>query len=169
MTNLVSILTAETKTLKDQYIEFTQEWAASDFVKKTEWVKEYYVFMDTKYRNKEFMAANRVYFNPEYREEYLANYRDQFDKMPKEILSGDVEKYIEKQVEKAKKHYAASILKLAARVQSKGLNQDKLRATTSHIGVNIDTILTDGEKSVKAFTILAHGMINRPHYRYLIK
>lgn len=169
MTNLVSILTAETQSLKEQYIEFTQEWAASDFVKKTEWVKEYYVFMDTKYKNKEYMAANACYYNPEYREEYLANYRDQFDKMPKEILSGDVEKYIEKQVENAKKHYAASILKLAARVQSKGLNQDKLRATTSHIGVNIDTILTDGEKSVKAFTILAHGEINRPHYRYLIK
>jgi 5'(3')-deoxyribonucleotidase len=169
MTNLVSILTAETKSLKEQYIDFTYSWAASDFTKKTEWLKEYYVFMDTKYRNKEYMAANRVYFNPEYREEYLSKYRDQFDNMPKEIISGDIEKYIEKQVEKAKKHYANSIIKLASRVQQKGLNQDKIKATTSHIGVNIDTILTDGDKSVKAFTILAHGEINRPHYRYLIK
>ena len=169
MKNLVSILTEETQSLKEQYIEFTQEWAASDFVKKTEWLKEYYVFMETKYRNKEYMAANRVYFNPEYREEYLSKYRDEFDKMPKEILSGDVEKYIEKQVEKAKKHYEQSIIKLAARVQQKGLNQDKLKATTSHIEVNIDTILTDGEKSIRAFTILAAGEINRPHYRYLIK
>lgn len=169
MTNLVSILTAETQSLKEQYIQFTQEWAANEFDKLTEWLKEYNFFMETKYKNKEYMAKNRVYFNPEYREEYLTKYRDIFDNMPKEILSGNVEKYIEKQIENAKKHYTNSILKLAARVQQKGLNENNLKATTSHIGVNIDTTLTDGEKLVKAFTVLAAGEINRPHYRYLIK
>jgi len=45
----------------------------------------------------------------------------------------------------------------------------KLKVQTSHIDVNIDTTLTDGEKTIKAFTILAEGAIQRPHYRYLIK
>jgi hypothetical protein len=35
--------------------------------------------------------------------------------------------------------------------------------------VNIDMTLTDGEKTVKAFTIIAEGQIQRPHYRYLVK
>jgi hypothetical protein len=29
--------------------------------------------------------------------------------------------------------------------------------------------LSDGEKVVKAFTIIAEGTIQRPHYRYLVK
>ena len=36
-------------------------------------------------------------------------------------------------------------------------------------GINIDTIISDGEKQVKAQTICAWGEIQRPHYRYLVK
>jgi hypothetical protein len=46
---------------------------------------------------------------------------------------------------------------------------EKLVVETSHIGVNINTTLTDGEKTVRAFTIIASGEIQRPHYRYLVK
>jgi len=35
--------------------------------------------------------------------------------------------------------------------------------------VNIETTLTDGEKMVRAYTIIAEGQVQRPHYRYLIK
>ena len=37
------------------------------------------------------------------------------------------------------------------------------------IGVNIESIITDGTKTVRAWTIVAEGEIQRPHYRYLIK
>ena len=47
--------------------------------------------------------------------------------------------------------------------------ETKLKVKTSHIGVNIDTILSDGEKQVREITIVASGEIQRPHYRYLIK
>jgi hypothetical protein len=37
------------------------------------------------------------------------------------------------------------------------------------VGVNFETTLSDGEKIVRAFTIVASGEIQKPHYRYLIK
>jgi len=58
---------------------------------------------------------------------------------------------------------------LAARIEKKGLNVEKIKTVTSHIGVNLETTLTDGTKTVRAWTIVASGEIQRPHYRYLIK
>ena len=66
-------------------------------------------------------------------------------------------------------HYENSILKLALRIEAKELNQDKLEMVTSHIDVNISTTITDGDKTVRAWTIIAEGPIQRPHYRYLVK
>jgi hypothetical protein len=66
-------------------------------------------------------------------------------------------------------HYENSIVKLAYRIEKKGLNLDKITVKTSHIGVNINTWITDGEQTVHAYTIIASGEIQRPHYRYLIK
>lgn len=65
--------------------------------------------------------------------------------------------------------YISSIKKLATRISEKNLNQDKLIITTAHIGINIETTFTDGTNVIKAWTIVAEGDIQRPHYRYLIK
>ena len=70
---------------------------------------------------------------------------------------------------KAEQHYQASILKLADRIQKKGLVVDEIKVQTAHVGLNINTTLTDGQKTVRAFTIIAEGEIQRPHYRYLVK
>jgi hypothetical protein len=66
-------------------------------------------------------------------------------------------------------HYENSILKLALRIEKKELNQDKLEMVTSHIDINIETIISDGKQSVRAWTIIAEGPVQRPHYRYLVK
>ena len=66
-------------------------------------------------------------------------------------------------------HYENSLMKLASRIQAKNLNQDKLSMQTSHLGVDIETTITDGDKTVRAWTIIAQGEIQRPHYRYLVK
>lgn len=80
------------------------------------------------------------------------------------------EKLIEKVTEQTQAYYEASINKLAFRLEQKyNFNLDNLKVTTSHIGVNIETTLTDGVQIVRAFTIIAEGEIQRPHYRYLIK
>jgi ribosome-binding ATPase YchF (GTP1/OBG family) len=84
-------------------------------------------------------------------------------------LSKSFEQYLESEINESIEHYNQSIIKLAARIEKKGLNLNTLNVKTSYIDVNIETILTDGVKTVKAFTIIASGTIQRPHYRYLIK
>jgi len=80
-----------------------------------------------------------------------------------------LEKFTAKELKKAVAHYEASIVKLASRIEAKGLDLTNLKVVTSSIGVNININLTDGVKTVNAYTIVAQGEIQQPHYRYLIK
>jgi DNA anti-recombination protein RmuC len=79
------------------------------------------------------------------------------------------EKYIQKELKKADQHYETSLKKLTNRIELKNLNIEKMKIVTGYVGVNINMTLSDGEKVVKAFTIIAEGTIQRPHYRYLVK
>jgi len=126
----------------------TKEWAVSDFNLMREWAANY--------------AAGRYGYGEASKKYY---------RLPHHVVNsyGVVDTHIKLLVKAAEKHYDESINKLAYRIEQKGLNIDKIYVQTSHIGVNINTILTDGEKTVKAFTIIASGDIQRPHYRYLIK
>lgn len=56
-----------------------------------------------------------------------------------------------------------------AGAKAKYLEKTKTVAFRCPLGVNIETTITDGVKKVRAFTIVAEGEIQRPHYRYLIK
>ena len=40
---------------------------------------------------------------------------------------------------------------------------------STYLDPNMSTIITDGKKVVRAFTIIASGAIQKPHYRYLVK
>lgn len=149
---LVEILKAETKSLKEQYIEKTKEWAKDHH--------QYLVKLKNEYCSKEFI------------EKYGKNHYYETEKLVyrmSSVIYSPVENYIEKNVKLAELHYEDSILKLANRIEKKGLVVENIKATTSHVGVNINTTLTDGVKSVRAFTIVASGAVQRPHYRYLIK
>ena len=148
MTNLIEILKKETETLKVQYVEMTEKWAVKEFEYLRQWAKDYNA---GKFG---FGEASKKYYRLPY---YIVN------------SNGKVEQHIEKMVNQAIEHYEFSIEKLAARIEKKGLNQENIKTVTSHIGVNIETTLTDGNKTVRAFTIIAEGQIQRPHYRYLIK
>lgn len=158
MKNLIEILTAETQSLKEQYIQHTEKWATEEFARLKKWISDYAKWQNEVYDRKV----------PALRNEFMKKQRI-MDRMPVEIYRNQIDGFVANQIENAKKHYEQSIKKLAARVEKKELNVDLLKATTTHIGVNIDTTLTDGDKTVRAFTILAIGDINRPHYRYLIK
>ena len=148
MTTLIQTLTAQTQSLKDQYISMTSDWAAKEF--------------DTL---REFVADHRAGRNG-----YTWSSKKYWS-LPSYILDpkGKVETHIEKAVKAATMHYEESIEKLAARIEKKGLDQSSIKIETTHLGVNIETVLTDGKKTVRAFTIIAQGEIQRPHYRYLVK
>jgi hypothetical protein len=44
-----------------------------------------------------------------------------------------------------------------------------MKIISGTVGVNINITLTDGDKTVRAYTIVAEGEIQKPHYRYLVK
>jgi hypothetical protein len=155
MKKLIEILKRETKSLKKQYIEMTCKWADSNYDRMSS-------------TNESQIISTRGYKNQYGRMEHTkASYS--FWCSIYSIVVGGKENYIAKQKKEAEQHYEGSIEKLALRIVQKKINITSLKVKTSHIGVNIDTILSDGDISVKAFTIIAGGLVQRPHYRYLIK
>lgn len=78
------------------------------------------------------------------------------------------EGFIAREVKAAEIHYSNSIVKLADAIAKKGMGDD-LTITSARVGVNFEATITDGRKTVRAFTIVAEGQIQRPHYRYLVK
>jgi hypothetical protein len=79
------------------------------------------------------------------------------------------DQYLEKEIKKAENHYESSLQKLTSRIQLKGLNVETMKIISGTVGVNINITLTDGDKTVRAYTIVAEGEIQKPHYRYLVK
>ena len=148
MTNLINILKAETESLRIQYIDAVQKWAKEEFYELRAWAKRYHAG--------EFgfgVASKKYYRIPS----YIVN-------------SGDnIQRHIDAMTKEAEAHYEQSMEKLAYRIAKKGLNEERLVVHTAHVGVNIETVLTDGDKYVRAFTIIASGSVQKPHYRYLIK
>lgn len=174
MSNLIEILKKETESLKIQFLKMTADWANSFYKvceerkswNEAKWCEFYGLQPEMKNAgtSSQFLGFPRGFYNTK-----QARVFDK-DKKNIRIVTGiSAEKFTEKEMNKAELHYEDSINKLANRIEEKGLNQDNLTAVTSHIDVNINTTLTDGIKTVKAFTIIASGPVQRPHYRYLIK
>jgi hypothetical protein len=174
MQKLIEILKSETETLRVQYLEKTKEWATNYYNvckqrknwKEVQWCKFFGLTPEIKNQNTnmQLLGYPKGFYNTEKSRE-LHRYQNEIHR----TLTLGLEKYIEKELKYAEMHYESSIIKLADRIDKKGLKQDKITVVTSHIGVNINTTLTDGEKTVREFTIIAEGEIQRPHYRYLIK
>ena len=146
MESIISQLTQETKELKIAYIKETAEWAKEEFKRLRLIVEQYEKDCD--------VSIEKKYYSIPY---FVVN------------NNGDMNKFISIQTQKAEKHYKKSIEKLAVRVLKKGLNTNSLKMSTSYLDPNISTIITDGEKTVRAYTIIASGRIQKPHYRYLVK
>jgi hypothetical protein len=142
------LLKKETESLKIQYLEMTKKWAEKEFYILRKWATDYNA---GKFG---FGESSKKYYRLPY---YIVN------------SNGKVEQHVNEMEKIAIEHYEFSIEKLAERIIKKGLNQDNLKIVTSHIGVNIETTINDGNKTVRAFTIIAEGEIQKPHYRYLVK
>jgi len=174
MKQITEILRKETQTLKETYFEMTKKWSQKYFNltmsrknwKEVDWCN--YFGLTPKVCNKgmscEFLGFPDGFFNTKESKKY-----DNAKKEIRSLSNMGLEKFIEKELKKAENHYESSLLKLAHRIELKKLNIDKMSVVTGYVGVNIDMTLSDGEKTVKAFTIIAEGDIQRPHYRYLVK
>ena len=177
--NLIKKLTSETKELKKAYLTKIENWAKNEFKQLNELSKldqyglgetlgiEYYTktcrFTGLKVRS--FSKINGVSF---YNHKVSLKLDRLQNKIRKCINLGETG-YIKKEIEAGKKHYNNSIEKLAARIEKKGLNKKSLKLKTSFLDPNINTQITDGKKTVNAYTIIASGPVQKPHYRYLVK
>lgn len=172
--NLVEILKSQTQELKESYVEQSIEYAKKEFdviVERVDWKEEDWAnFLGVETRvanegsNTEFVTFYRGFYNSSESRKYY-RLRDEANR----VYRMGKEEYLNRVEKKAVDHYENSILKLANRIQKKGLNEESLHVETARVGVNLETTLTDGEKTVRAWTIVAWGDVQRPHYRYLIK
>lgn len=174
MDKLITLLTEQTTTLKEQYIQKTIEWSETFFnkiIERSKWNEEKwanYLGVPTRIANPNsvmsFVTFHYGFYNTKKSRIYDKEKREIYS-----ILKLGKSEYIQKNIRNAEIHYKNSIIKLSERISKKKLNIDNLKMSTSHIGVNINTTITDDEKIVKAFTILAYGDVQKPHYRYLVK
>jgi hypothetical protein len=78
------------------------------------------------------------------------------------------EAWIKKATDAAYAHYNNSISKLTDRLTKKGIGSN-FNIKASRLGVNFEMIIEDDHTIVRAWTIVASGHIQRPHYRYLVR
>lgn len=149
---LISTLKEQTETLRVEYTTKVADWAKSEFA-----------------RTEAFIAQNVIVYREKF-DSYKAYdaFLTKRNRLALVVERG-VEAYVAREVALAEQHYQDSILKLAARIEKKGLNKEALVIKTARVSVNIETTFTDGVKTVRAWTIIASGPCVRPHYRYLIK
>lgn len=152
--DLVQLLKKETETLRIQYLAKSEQWAKNNF---DSMLKSDFLFLQ---------QPSGKYFSTRWGKTRAEEARI---RNTVNTLNKGLDAYVKNTHDLAELHYESSIHKLAARIQRKNLDLNNLTVVTSHIGVNIETTLTDGVQSVRAFTIIAEGEIQRPHYRYLIK
>lgn len=151
-------LKKETTDLRDIYVQKVKDWAVLNHQAANTKAEEYSKLSATKRAAGKDFNFNRYYTLQKW---YYGS--------GSYMLRMNVDNYVKKEADKALFHYEGSIDKLAIRILKKGLNPDKITITSASVGVNISATITDGDKTVRAWTIVASGDIQRPHYRYLIK
>jgi hypothetical protein len=163
---LIEMLRKETETLRVQYIEKTKEYAASSFAQLEKVAASPWPAY-TDFATPGFVKSAERWCDYQ----QGINYRKATDAKNRamNIMRAGYDVFEAREVKNAELHYENSIIKLALRIVKKGLDQTALTMGTSHIGVNIETTINDGTKTVRAWTIIASGPCVRPHYRYLIK
>ena len=80
--------------------------------------------------------------------------------------------FVTKSEDNARQHYIDSTIKLADRLRRKGVTDSVVMHITSEridIAGNIAINIYFDDQTVKASTIWAHGPIQSPHFRYLVK
>ena len=89
------------------------------------------------------------------------------DKLYK-LKSYGLSNFIDRELKDANKHYLFSVEKLANRLIEKGVTGD-FQIKSGRVGVNFEIVITHDGKTTRAWTIIASGEVQRPHYRYLVK
>lgn len=167
--NLTELIKNETADLLTEYLVQVRVWSNTEFKsieKKLETPRRTYgSFFDhlTPEERRNAWATRTAEAHCAHR-----SYNTAYDSAER-ILRNGLEKFVERAEKLAIEGYESACAKLADRIIKKGLNTESITIKTARLGVNIETTFTDGEKTVRAFTIIASGAVQKPHYRYLVK
>lgn len=175
---LIEKLRSETQLLKKLFIEKTINFANSSFAfslklssqSQIEWLDRH----DIKYEikpssyNPNILTPHIDYQDKSNRKK-ITEMENEKSKVRDRIKLG-LEGYIAKEVKYAEAHYEHSLEKLSARLNEKGIKDDTdFEITSGQIKENFEITIKHGDIFTKAWTIIAEGLIQRPHYRYLVK
>lgn len=172
MDKIIKILETKTESFKATVIVLTREWAANNYetvsarksFNEVQWCELLGITPAvSRFSNGKLGFPDNFYNSSDSRT---------FNRLQTEaykISAMGKDAYIAKEEANANNHFATSLAKLAFRIQSKDLNFNNLDVQALHVNVNLEITISDGVKTVRAFTIIASGPVQRPHYRYLIK
>lgn len=183
MPTINDILRKELESLRVQYFDLTKKYAKETFQAMKDrkgWsLVKWYEFYGIPYEMKQPPSYKKPYAEPLYpknenraeRCHWWRNYNAMETKQRVEarIIKAGFDSYLGREMKRAEAHFESSLAKLSDRIEKKEFDIEKLRVFTSHVGINIDTVLSDGVKTVRAWTVIASGPVQRPHYRYLVK
>lgn len=165
-------------TLLETLIENTQDLKAEFLVKTERWAIKHFE------NSERIMSMNGAqwckYFGltPEHGRELPSGFyntknartQDNMKNTASRIIKLGLEKYIAKEKDDAVRHYENSLEKLVYRLNKKGINDnDTLSVVSGCVGLNFEITLKAKDIIAKAWTIIAEGPVQRPHYRYLVK
>ena len=157
---LVEKLTEQLKDFKADYLKRVLEYSAQEHQS----IKKKYSEMLRWTFNEKTMSENEILVSVG---EYYKG-KKWIDKNWKEIHM-DEKTFGHVSIYRAEIHFKKSVEKLAFRMIEKGLNPAITNVVVDYVGANLNCVVSDGEKQVKAQTILAGGPVQKPHFRYLIK
>jgi len=188
MKTLFQALEENTQDLKAEYISNTKIWAKDRFeslIKKLTWNEvrwcQYFGLTPrlSNYHGTEVIAydPNRKLTGMQFWSfpNNFYNTRDArtLDSLKNEARSAKrvgEDAFIQKEIDKAERHYKHSLEKLVDRLKKKGVPETgKIEIIKAKVGINLEMMVKFETVRVKAWTIVAEGAVQRPHYRYLVK
>jgi hypothetical protein len=181
--DLAGILTEKTKDLHDTYIDRSKVYAKNHFAHAqkefnrpmTEWYDRFgvkYEYKPKTYYCSERPAVPEMVLQPaagEYNKKGYYKMTEVRNKLHTLVNKIGLEKFMEEEVKHAERHYSDSIIKLASRLREKGVTLEDMTIKSGRIGMNFEIVIDCNGVITKAWTIIAEGPIQRPHYRYLVK
>lgn len=190
--NVVSELTAN---FKKEYLQIVENWLQIEFERKIQIISDFksnvQPFLDKFGRLKsENLPEGVLYYNAmELSKKFqaityeihtcarlMAQTPENFDNRAYKSFSQIEEKiesnkafWIASEMKKTSKSFDNSLMKIAGAISNLDMNLDTMNVKSVLMNMGVDITLTDGNKQVHAFTIIACGEIVRPHFRFLIK
>lgn len=173
---LFDLLVQNTQDLYNEYIKRTEEFAISYFnqmAERNRWnEKQWADFLGVGVRvaNKgkltEFITFEEGFYNTKKSRVYRSK-RNECSVVSKRGLQAQ----IDYELNKAEIHYQDSIKKLNDRLIKKGVPEgsENVIISNARVGVNLEITIQFNDIKVRAWTVVASGPVQRPHYRYLVK